>query len=168
MRDALHPVPGVKLGIARAGIRKADRKDLLLMTLAEGGAAAGLFTRNRFCAAPVLVCREHLASGASVRAIVVNTGNANAGTGERGLADARAVCAEVARLTGAGERQVLPFSTGVIMEPLPVDRILRGLPQCVADLREDNWLAAAEAIMTTDTVPKAASRQLRIGGREVT
>jgi glutamate N-acetyltransferase/amino-acid N-acetyltransferase len=167
-RDALHPVPGVKLGIARAGIRKADRKDLLLMTLAEGGAAAGLFTRNRFCAAPVLVCREHLASGASVRAIVVNTGNANAGTGERGLADARTVCAEVARLTGAGAQQVLPFSTGVIMEPLPVDRILRGLPQCVEDLREDNWLSAAEAIMTTDTVPKAASRRLRVGGCEVT
>jgi len=167
-RDALHPVPGVKLGIACAGIRKADRKDLLLMTLAEGGAAAGLFTRNRFCAAPVLVCREHLAAGASVRAIAVNTGNANAGTGERGLADARAVCAEVARLTGVGAQQVLPFSTGVIMEPLPVDRILRGLPQCVADLREDNWLSAAEAIMTTDTVPKAASRRLRVGGREVT
>jgi glutamate N-acetyltransferase/amino-acid N-acetyltransferase len=167
-RDALHPVPGAKLGIACAGIRKADRKDLLLMTLAEGSAAAGRFTRNRFCAAPVLVCREHLAAGAPMRAIVVNTGNANAGTGERGLADARATCAEVARLTGVGERQVLPFSTGVIMEPLPVDRIVRGLPRCVADLREDNWLAAAEAIMTTDTVPKAASRRLRVGGREVT
>jgi glutamate N-acetyltransferase/amino-acid N-acetyltransferase len=138
------------------------------MLLAEGAATAGLFTRNRFCAAPVLVCREHLAAGPSVRAIAVNTGNANAGTGERGLADARAVCAEVARLTGVGAQQVLPFSTGVIMEPLPVDRILRGLPQCVADLREDNWLRAAEAIMTTDTVPKAASRRLRVGEREVT
>jgi glutamate N-acetyltransferase/amino-acid N-acetyltransferase len=161
-------VPGAKLGVASAGVRKPGRKDLLLMTLPEGGTTAGLFTRNRFCAAPVLVCREHLGTGLPARAIVVNTGNANAGTGERGLADARATCAEVARLTGVGERQVLPFSTGVIMEPLPVDRILRGLPQCVADLREDNWLAAAEAIMTTDTVPKAASRQLRIGGREVT
>jgi glutamate N-acetyltransferase/amino-acid N-acetyltransferase len=167
-RDALLPVPGVRLGIACAGIRKADRKDLLLMTLAEGAATAGLFTRNRFCAAPVLVCREHLAAGAPVRAIVVNTGNANAGTGERGLADARAVCAEAARLTGVSAQQVLPFSTGVIMEPLPVDRILRGLPRCAADLREDNWLSAAEAIMTTDTVPKAASRRLRVGGREVT
>ncbi|HXV08479.1 MAG TPA: bifunctional glutamate N-acetyltransferase/amino-acid acetyltransferase ArgJ [Burkholderiales bacterium] len=167
-REALLPVPGVRLGIACAGIRKADRQDLLLMLLAEGAATAGLFTRNRFCAAPVLVCREHLAAGASVRAIAVNTGNANAGTGERGLVDARAVCAEVARLTGVGAQQVLPFSTGVIMEPLPVDRILRGLPQCVADLREDNWLGAAEAIMTTDTVPKAASRRLRVGGREVT
>jgi glutamate N-acetyltransferase/amino-acid N-acetyltransferase len=167
-RDALLPVPGVRLGVACAGIRKADRKDLLLMTLAEGAATAGLFTRNRFCAAPVQVCREHLASGGSVRAIVVNTGNANAGTGERGLADARAVCAEAARLTGVSAQQVLPFSTGVIMEPLPADRILRGLPRCVADLREDNWLSAAEAIMTTDTVPKAASRRLRVGGREVT
>jgi glutamate N-acetyltransferase/amino-acid N-acetyltransferase len=167
-REALLPVPGVKLGIARAGIRKADRKDLLLMTLAEGAATAGLFTRNRFCAAPVLVCREHLTAGGPMRAIVVNTGNANAGTGERGLADARAICAEAARLTGVGAQQVLPFSTGVIMEPLPVERILRGLPQCVTDLREDNWLSAAEAIMTTDTVPKAASRRLAVGGREVT
>jgi glutamate N-acetyltransferase/amino-acid N-acetyltransferase len=167
-RDALHPVAGAKLGVASAGIRKPGRKDLLLMTLAEGSGATGLFTRNRFCAAPVLVCREHLGAGVHTRAIVVNTGNANAGTGERGLTDARATCAEVARLIGAGEQQVLPFSTGVIMEPLPVDRIVRGLPQCVADLREDNWLAAAEAIMTTDTVPKAASRRLRVGGREVT
>jgi glutamate N-acetyltransferase/amino-acid N-acetyltransferase len=111
---------------------------------------------------------QHLGAGVHTRAIVVNTGNANAGTGERGLTDARATCAEVARLIGAGEQQVLLFSTGVIMEPLPVDRIVRGLPQCVADLREDNWLAAAEAIMTTDTVPKAASRRLRVGGREVT
>ena len=167
-RDALLAVPGAKLGIACAGVRKADRKDLLLMVLAEGSATAGLFTRNRFCAAPVLICREHLAVGAPTRALVVNTGNANAGTGESGRADARAVCAEVARLTGVGAHQVLPFSTGVIMEPLPVDRILGGLPRCVTDLREDNWLSAAEAIMTTDTVPKAASRRLRVGGREVT
>jgi len=167
-REALLPVPGVKLGIACAGIRKADRKDLLLMTLAEGAVTAGVFTRNRFCAAPVQVCREHLTAGAPMRAIVVNTGNANAGTGERGLADARAICTEAARLTGVDAQQVLPFSTGVIMEPLPVERVLRGLPQCVTDLRGDNWLSAAEAIMTTDTVPKAASRRLRMGGREVT
>jgi glutamate N-acetyltransferase/amino-acid N-acetyltransferase len=164
----LHPVPGVELGIARAGIRKAQRKDLLLMRLAPGSRVAGVFTRNRFCAAPVLVCREHLASGEGMRAIVVNTGNANAGTGERGLADARATCAAVARALGVGERLVLPFSTGIIMEPLPVERIAAGLPQCIADLRGDHWLSAAEAIMTTDTVPKAASRRVRLGAREVT
>ena len=166
--DQLHPVAGVKLGVARASIRKAQRKDLLLMTLAPTSVAAGVFTRNRFCAAPVLVCREHLAGGAAARAIVVNTGNANAGTGEQGLTDARATCTEVAALLGVREQQVLPFSTGVIMEPLPVERIVQGLPHCLADLREDNWLSAAEAIMTTDTVAKAASRRVRLGGREVT
>jgi glutamate N-acetyltransferase / amino-acid N-acetyltransferase len=164
----LQPVPGVRLGTARAGIRKAGRRDLLVVALPEGSTVAGVFTRNRFCAAPVLVCREHLQAGSGVRALVVNTGNANAGTGERGLSDARETCAALAGLLRVRPSQVLPFSTGVIMEPLPRERVLAGLPACVEDLREDNWLAAAEAIMTTDTVPKAASRRIRIGAQEVT
>jgi glutamate N-acetyltransferase/amino-acid N-acetyltransferase len=166
--DSLHPIAGVRLGTARAGIRKANRKDLLLIALDEGARVAGVFTRNRFCAAPVLVARTHLEKGEQVRALVVNTGNANAGTGEGGLQAARATCDEVARLLGARPAQVLPFSTGVIMEPLPVERIAAGLPACIADLRAGSWLDAAEAIMTTDTVPKAASRRVRLGGAEVT
>jgi glutamate N-acetyltransferase/amino-acid N-acetyltransferase len=158
-REDLLPVKGVKLGVAQAGIRKSGRKDLLVVALPEGARAAGVFTQNRFCAAPVRVAKEHLASGRPTRALVVNTGNANAGTGQAGLAHARASCAEAARLLGCDPRQVLPFSTGVIMEPLPVDRIVAALPACVADLREDNWGSAAEAIMTTDTVPKARSRR---------
>jgi glutamate N-acetyltransferase/amino-acid N-acetyltransferase len=165
--EQLCPVPGVRLGTARAGIRKADRRDLLVVALDPGSVAAGAFTRNRFCAAPVLVCREHLEATAAIRALVVNTGNANAGTGERGLSDARATCEALAPLLQVQPRQVLPFSTGVIMEPLPVERVVAGLPACVSDLREDNWLAAAEAIMTTDTLPKAASRKVRIGAAEV-
>ncbi len=168
LAESLHPVAGVRLGIAQAGIRKANRKDLLLIALDEGARVAGVFTRNRFCAAPVLVARAHLEGGAQVRALVVNTGNANAGTGEGGLRAARATCEEVAGLTGLRPAQVLPFSTGVIMEPLPVERIAAGLPACIADLQAGNWLAAAEAIMTTDTVPKAASRRVRLGGTEVT
>jgi len=161
---ALIPVPGIELGIARAAIRKADRKDLLVMRVAEGASVGGVFTQNRLCAAPVLVAREHLrTSASSIRALVVNTGNANAGTGSQGLADARAVCREVGRLLGCTERDVLPFSTGVIMEPLPVDRIKAGLPACVEALRADRWSDAAEAIMTTDTVPKASSRVVSIG-----
>jgi glutamate N-acetyltransferase / amino-acid N-acetyltransferase len=139
-----------------------------LIAVDEGARVAGVFTRNRFCAAPVVVARAHLDEGAQVRALVVNTGNANAGTGEGGLRAARATCDEVAGLLGLRPAQVLPFSTGVIMEPLPVERIAAGLPACVADLRAGNWLAAAEAIMTTDTVPKAASRRIRLGGSEVT
>ena len=166
--ERLHPVPGVRLGIARAGIRKADRRDLLVVAFDPDTVAAGVFTRNRFCAAPVLVCREHLQAGSGIRALVVNTGNANAGTGPQGLAHSRETCAAAARLLRLEPVQVLPFSTGVIMEPLPIDRVVAGLPACVDDLREDNWLAAAEAIMTTDTLPKAASRQLRIGGHTVT
>ncbi len=165
--EQLHAVAGVRLGIAQAGIRKADRKDLMLMTLPEGSSVAGVFTRNRFCAAPVTVCREHLAAGQGIRALIVNTGNANAGTGARGLADAHATCAQVAGLLGIDASQVLPFSTGVIMEPLPVDRIVAGLPRCLADLSENHWLSAAQAIMTTDTVPKAASRRVEIDGRPV-
>ncbi|HEY6240402.1 MAG TPA: bifunctional glutamate N-acetyltransferase/amino-acid acetyltransferase ArgJ [Burkholderiales bacterium] len=156
-------VKGVKLGIAEAGMRKAGRKDLLLVTLAESSRLAGVFTQNRFCAAPVQVAKEHLASGTSPRALLVNTGNANAGTGKSGIAGARASCEEAARLIRCDPRQVLPFSTGVIMEPLPLERIISGLPACIADLREDNWARAAEAIMTTDTVAKARSRRVNLG-----
>ena len=163
----LLPVRGVALGIAQAGIRKANRRDLLLIRLDEGAAVAGVFTQNRFCAAPVIVCREHL-EGTGIRALVVNTGIANAGTGESGMQVARATCAAAARLLGCAPEEVLPFSTGVIMEPLPVERIEAGLPACAADLREDNWAAAAEAIMTTDTLPKAASRKVSLGGTAVT
>ncbi len=165
---SLRPVRGVELGIAAAGIRKSGRKDLLLIRLAEGSRIAGVFTRNRFCAAPVVVAREHLAARAGVRALVVNTGNANAGTGSEGMARARATCDAVARALGFDARQVLPFSTGVIMEPLPVERIVAGIPACVADLRAGNWSSAAEAIMTTDTVLKACTAQLRIDARETT
>jgi len=138
------------------------------MLLSERSEVAGVFTRNRFCAAPVLVCRQHLKGSARMRALIVNTGNANAGTGEAGLRDARATCSEVARLTGIEPNQVLPFSTGVIMEPLPLQRLLSALPACVKDLAEDSWLDAAEAIMTTDTVPKAVSRQVNVDGVTIT
>ncbi|HSD43999.1 MAG TPA: bifunctional glutamate N-acetyltransferase/amino-acid acetyltransferase ArgJ [Burkholderiales bacterium] len=164
----LHPVAGVRLGVAAAGIKKPDRKDLLVIALDSGAAVAGLFTRNRFCAAPVIVAREHLAAGQGVRALVVNTGNANAGTGEDGLARAREVCDAAAAQLGCGPAEVLPFSTGVIMEPLPVERIVAGLPGSVAALAGDAWLDAAEAIMTTDTVPKARSRRIAVAGRTVT
>lgn len=158
----------MRLGIARAGIRKPNRKDLLLVAFDEGTTVAGVFTRNRFCAAPVHVCREHLAKSAAIRALLVNTGNANAGTGLPGIADARTMCAESARLLGVDASQVLPFSTGVIMERLPIDRVVAGIPECIADLSEANWLSAAEAIMTTDTLPKAASRTLTMDGATVT
>jgi glutamate N-acetyltransferase / amino-acid N-acetyltransferase len=161
-------VSGVELGTAAAHIRKPGRLDLLLVRLSEGARVAGIFTRNRFCAAPVLVARAHLAHGRSLRALVVNTGNANAGTGEQGLSAARRTCVEVARVLAIKEEQVLPFSTGVIMEPLPVERIAAGLPACVRDLQEDNWLAAANAIMTTDTLPKAVSLRIDLNGGPVT
>jgi glutamate N-acetyltransferase/amino-acid N-acetyltransferase len=165
---ALAPIEGVELGVARANIRKPDRPDLLLVRLREGTAVAGVFTRNRLCAAPVTVAREHLAQvPGSVRALVVNTGFANAGTGAQGLADARAVCAGVGEMLGCPASQVLPFSTGVIMERLPVERVVAGLQTCRADLKAGNWLAAATAIMTTDTVPKAASRVVDIGATPV-
>ena len=166
--EQLFPVRGVTIGIAMAGIRKANRRDLTVVAIAEGAAVAGVFTRNRFCAAPVQVCRLHLAGPAGPRAIVINTGNANAGTGEDGLARARASCTALADLLGIAPEQVLPFSTGVIMETLPVERLIAGLPAAIADLRPDHWGEAATAIMTTDTLPKAASRQLRIGGQTVT
>jgi glutamate N-acetyltransferase/amino-acid N-acetyltransferase len=168
---SLLPVAGVSLGVTEAGIRKAGRKDLLVMKLERGARVAGVFTQNRFCAAPVTVARQHLSMldpDASIRALVVNTGCANAGTGREGVAAARQTCNELARLLECSAAQVLPFSTGVIMEPLPVERVAAGLPACLAGLREDNWLAAAHAIMTTDTLPKAVSRRVRAGGAEVT
>nr|HMN58612.1 bifunctional ornithine acetyltransferase/N-acetylglutamate synthase [Ottowia sp.] len=153
----LLPVAGVRLGITQAGVRKAGRDDLTVLLLDEGASVGGVFTQNRFCAAPVQVCREHLAGGAPIRAIVVNTGNANAGTGEDGLQRARATCAALAGLLRVEPRQVLPLSTGVIMEPLPVERIEAGLPAAIAAAGADQWGRAASAIMTTDTVPKAFS-----------
>ena len=165
---SLHPVLGVELGIAEAGVRKANRKDLLVVRLVEGTQVAGVFTKNRFCAAPVVVCREHLASGSSIRALVINTGNANAGTGQAGLDAARSTCDALAKLIGCGPQQVLPFSTGVIMEQLPVERVVAALPQCLENLRSDDWASAAEAIMTTDTVPKAASGRYRTRSGEIT
>ena len=164
----LHPVAGLRIGVAEAGVRKANRKDLTVFLLDEGSAVAGVFTQNRFCAAPVQVCREHLAGGQAIRAMVVNTGNANAGTGAEGLARARATCAALARQLQIDPAQVLPFSTGVIMEPLPVDRIEAGLPAAIADAQPAHWARAADGIMTTDTVAKAFSRQVQIGGATVT
>src|SRR6187549_3764786 len=166
--EHLLTIAGVRLGIAQAHIRKPNRKDLLLLVLDEGARVAGIFTRNRFAAAPVIVCKQHLADRDPIRAIVVNTGVANAGTGDEGLASARETCAAAASLLDVENSQVLPLSTGVIMEALPVERIKAGLPQAHADLSADHWAQAAEAIMTTDTVPKAVSRQVVIDGRTVT
>jgi len=156
----LKPVKGFEMGIAEAGIKKVNRKDLLVMTLAPGSQVAGVFTLNRFCAAPVQVCREHLAQegrNGEIRALVVNTGNANAGTGESGMKHALETCTALAKDLKINPEQILPFSTGVILEPLPIEKIISALPRAVANLGEDNWLDAAQAIMTTDTQPKAAS-----------
>jgi glutamate N-acetyltransferase / amino-acid N-acetyltransferase len=163
----LHPVPGVRIGTAMAGVRKPNRRDLVVFVLDDGAAVAGVFTNNRFCAAPVQVCREHLAAGAGIRALVINTGNANAGTGDDGLVRARTTCIALAQRLDLAPEQVLPFSTGVIMETLPVDRVVAGLPAALADLAAERWLDAAQGIMTTDTLSKAASRQIVIGGKSV-
>jgi glutamate N-acetyltransferase/amino-acid N-acetyltransferase len=165
---ALFAVPGVRIGVAEAGIRKANRKDLTVVLIDEGAAVGGVFTQNRFCAAPVQVCREHLARGFGIRAMVINTGNANAGTGEDGLARTRATCIALARHLDIAPEEVLPFSTGVIMEPLPLDRIEAGLPAAIADATPDHWARAAEGIMTTDTLPKAFSARAQVGGATVT
>ncbi|MGK2914525.1 MAG: bifunctional ornithine acetyltransferase/N-acetylglutamate synthase, partial [Porticoccaceae bacterium] len=167
MPDKMHPVAGFRLGTASAGIKTSGRRDLVVMALAAGSTVAGVFTRNAFCAAPVQVAKAHLEQG-TVRYLITNTGNANAGAGRPGITAARAVCAEVARLGGVAEHQVLPFSTGVIGQTLPVDKILAALPVACADLREDGWHDAAHGILTTDTRSKGASRQLSIGGRTVT
>jgi glutamate N-acetyltransferase/amino-acid N-acetyltransferase len=167
----LKPVNGIEIGFAEAGIKKPNRKDVLVMKLAPTATVAGVFTKNRFCAAPVQVSKANLAAvsaGAPIRALVVNTGNANAGTGESGLAKAQQTCAALAGLLGCEAQQVLPFSTGVILEPLPLEKIVAGLPAAIANLKPDNWFNAAEAIMTTDTQPKAASRTVAIGGHPVT
>ncbi len=164
----LLPVAGVSLGVTQANIKRENRKDLLVMQLSEGARVAGVFTQNRFCAAPVIVAREHLAAGHAIRALVINTGNANAGTGEQGLQDARTTCAALAGLLDYKATQILPFSTGVIMEPLPLEKITAGLPGCVANMRADNWFDAAHAIMTTDIVAKAVSRQITIDGVPIT
>ena len=164
----LWAVPGVRLGITEAGVRKANRKDVTVILLDEGSSVAGVFTRNRFSAAPVQVCREHLSAGEGIRALVINTGNANAGTGAQGLADAHATCDAMAGLLSLKPSQILPFSTGVIMEPLPVDRIVAGLPAALADAQADHWAQAAEGIMTTDTLPKAFSVRVQIAGVPVT
>ncbi len=163
----LEPVAGIRVGTAKAHIKKPDRRDLVLFELAEGSVCAATFTRNRFRAAPVQVAQQHLASGAP-RYLLINTGYANAGMGEQGLRDALASCAAVDELTGCGAQRVLPFSTGVIGEPLPVDRIRAGLPQALAALDADGWALAAEGIMTTDTVPKGSSRRFEVGGRSYT
>lgn len=164
----LKPVPGLQLGYATAGIKKPGRKDVLLITIPETGSVAGVFTKNRFCAAPVQVCKEHLATSASIRALIINTGNANAGTGEPGLAHAIQTTQAVASSLGISSEQVLPFSTGVILEPLPVEKIVSAIPQAMQNLTEDAWLFAAESIMTTDTAPKAYSKQIEFEGRSIT
>jgi glutamate N-acetyltransferase / amino-acid N-acetyltransferase len=164
----LYPVAGVRIGVAEAGIRKANRKDLSVVLLDDGASVAGVFTQNRYCAAPVQMCRDHLQRNIGIRAMLINTGNANAGTGDDGLARARATCIALARKLDIAPEQILPFSTGVIMEPLPSDRIVAGIPAALLDAKEDNWLRAAEGIMTTDTLPKAFSTQVQLDGKTVT
>ena len=165
---SLLPVKGVQLGFAEANIRKQNRKDVLVIKLSEGSKVAGVFTKNQFCAAPVTLCKQHLAESKEIRALVVNTGNANAGTGESGMQNAVKTCEALAELLSVSPNQILPFSTGVILEPLPVDKLIAGLPTCLSGLTEDNWLNAAEAIMTTDIVAKGYSAQIQIGGQTIT
>lgn len=166
--SSLLPVSGIQLGFASAHIRKPDRKDVLVITLAKGSCVAGVFTQNRFCAAPVILCKDYLDQKAGIRALLVNTGCANAGTGEDGLNRAKQSCQALGELLNINTNQVLPFSTGVILEPLPVNRLIAGLPAAIANLQEDNWLNAAEAIMTTDIVAKGTSRSIILGGKQIT
>jgi glutamate N-acetyltransferase/amino-acid N-acetyltransferase len=166
--SSLLPIRGIELGFAQAHVRKPNRKDVLVVKLAEGTTVAGVFTLNRFCAAPVVLCKEYLAQQAGIRALLVNTGCANAGTGEDGLSRAQQSCEALASLLGVNANQVLPFSTGVILEPLPVDKVIAGMPAAIANLKGDNWLNAAEAIMTTDIVAKGVSKQITIDGKKVT
>jgi glutamate N-acetyltransferase/amino-acid N-acetyltransferase len=165
--DSLFPISGVRIGVTEAGVRKTGRKDLTVMLLDDGVSISGVFTTNRFCAAPVQICRDHLASGKAIRGLLINTGNANAGTGTEGLARAKSTCQELAREIGVDVEQILPFSTGVIMEQLPNDRIEAGLAAAIADAKPGNWLRAAEGIMTTDTVPKAFGVEVSISGQLV-
>ena len=167
----LLPIRGVSLGVAEAGIKQPNHRDLLLIELDEGTKVSGVFTQNKFCAAPVIVAKEHILrkeSGSSIRALIINTGSANAGTGEEGITHTRSICSELARLLGCDVSQVLPFSTGVIMERLPVEKIISNLPKVVANLKPDNWHSAAQAILTTDTVPKAISKKISLGDSMVT
>jgi len=164
----IFPVEGIEIGVAEAGIRKANRRDLTVFRLAPGTTVAGVFTLNRFRAAPVQICEAHLAAGGPISALVINTGNANAGTGQPGLDAANATCAALGDLLGVPPAQILPFSTGVILEPLPVDRLTAGLPRAIAAFGPNNWMEAAHGIMTTDTLPKVVSRRVEIGGRTVT
>ena len=166
--EQLHPVAGIELGFAQAGIRKADRKDLLVIRVAEGTSVSGVFTTNAFCAAPVHVCKRHLLINNGIRALIVNTGCANAGTGEHGMRDAEATCGELAQLLNIQDSQILPFSTGVILEHLPMDKLIGGMPAAIANLTPDNWYNAAQAIMTTDTLPKAVSQQIQLDGKTIT
>ena len=163
----LFPIAGVRIGVTEAGVRKANRKDLTVVLIDQGASVSGVFTQNRFCAAPVQICREHLASKASIRAMVINTGNANAGTGQDGLTRARSTCAALGKLLGVSSESVLPFSTGVIMESLPNDRIEAALPAAIADAADSHWFEAAHGIMTTDTLPKAFGAQVLVGGAVV-
>ena len=173
--SSLLAVQGIRIGVAEAGIRKANRKDLTVVLLEPGASVSGVFTQNRFCAAPVQICREHLSgtssAGESIRAMVINTGNANAGTGEDGLRRARETCVALAAKLGVQAEQILPFSTGVIMETLPSERVIAGLDAAIANAGSANspaqWLAAAEGIMTTDTLPKAFSASAVVGGQTV-
>ncbi|MEE9331201.1 MAG: bifunctional glutamate N-acetyltransferase/amino-acid acetyltransferase ArgJ [Methylophilaceae bacterium] len=166
--SSLLPVNGVELGFVEAGLRQINRKDVLVVKLVEGAHIVGVFTQNRFCAAPVTLCKAHLSETNNIRALLVNTGSANAVTGNAGLDHAKQCCERLSQLLGIKSNQVLPFSTGVILEPLPVDKLIANLPMAVGNLKQDNWLNAAEAIMTTDIVPKGVSRQLMLGGKQIT
>ena len=165
--DSISPIKGISLGTAKAHIEKPNRKDLLLVTIAEGSRVSGVFTQNAFCAAPVLLCKEHLKNESDIRALIINTGCANAGTGEEGILKAKETCQAVSELLSINSRQVLPFSTGVILESLPIDKIKNGLPDTVKNLDPAHWFDAAEAIMTTDIAPKGASRRIKIQDREI-
>ena len=165
--DSISPIKGILLGTAKANIKKPNRKDLLLVTIAEGSRVSGVFTQNAFCAAPVLLCKEHLKNESGIRALIINTGCANAGTGEEGISKAKETCQAVSELLSINSRQVLPFSTGVILESLPIDKIKNGLPDTVKNLDPAHWFDAAEAIMTTDIAPKGASRRIKIQDREI-
>lgn len=165
---SIFSVPGVKLGVTQAGIRKANRDDVTIIELVKGSVVAGVFTLNRYCAAPVQVCRKHLAVTSQIRALVINTGNANAGTGEKGYQAAQQSCEKLAALMQLQPQEILPFSTGVIMEELPVDKLIAAMPIALADAKESGWLRAASAIMTTDTIPKAASTQIELDGETIT
>ena len=169
---SLAPIPGIRLGWAESNIKQPNRKDLLVIEISEGSAVSGVFTQNRFCAAPVTLCKKHLDAVKNknipgIKALVINTGNANAGTGEQGMLDALTTCQQLAKIMTIPVESILPFSTGVILEHLPMDKLLTGLPSAVANLSNDSWADAAWSIMTTDVAPKAYSKKIEIGNEEV-